>query len=775
MLAAINGVILLGAGVVVATLLAFPDLHLPTSGLDPSWQFAAEMAYRKGLVFGRDFSFTSGPLSFVYTRLFAVDTFGWSAFAFVYAVAVYLASIWWSAVRWSGLVCLSLLTITVAPLYQDVLFFSLSLMVFLLALSDRAPRAVMAALAVGLAVPCLAKFNIFVIALPLLGLADVAALVRKRRFYALTPIWIIAIVAFYVMAGQPISALGEFLIASLDVANGYGQTMGNFWWTSHQTAIVVISLAILASAAAAMRSNPDRLQKLAALIGLAWYLFLVFKSGNVRSGHQFITWGAMAAASCLFFMLPVTSAIVRRWIPVASGAIAVICLLLFQFFISELDAAHIARKRLAQLTSQMAAVTAWRSPVVRFDALATLRKSAEQQLGQNAPANLVGSVGVVPWDFSEVIAGGYNFDPQPSLQQYSSYTPRIRRLDLEHFADDRRPDNLIFRLATIDDRYRTVEIGPSLPHILAGYDYSGGHAGALPGSPLVLSRRKTARKIETTALGEIATSMDSWTPVPDLRDGAAFVGIHFHERLRGKLYAFLYKQSSFELQLKFANGEQTTSRVFPSLVSDGFMVLPPEVSEADLFSEMTAIPPQRPRNPLIAIRIHPMDLAASGFAADLTVSVASVTVRGEAEHPELKLDPMALLATGRVLKTTGFRMVDTDTLLAHSPTTIAVRLAAGKRLSGRFGVFDGAWQQGSPAPVTFKISTVEAGSRRVIFEQTLDPTNQTSDRGAHSFSIDLPEQGLPSGGVDIEFETGPGSSWGWSYWSKLNYAPTPSN
>jgi hypothetical protein len=765
-------VAMLGAAM-SAALLTLPNLNLPSSGLDPSWRYAMEFAYRTGLVFGRDFSFTSGPLSFVYTHLFGPQTFGWIVAGFGVCLAAYLAAIWWSPVRSAAVLGLLLMVAAAAPLYQDVVYFSLSLMVFLLALNGRAPRVVVAVLAAGLALPCLAKFNIFVIALPLLGLADCAALLGRRRFYAVTPIWTAAFVGFYVASGQPITALGEFLLASLDVANGYGQTMGNFWWSAHQTAIVLMSLAVLGGAALLTGRQPDRILRWAALLGLAWYLFLVFKSGNVRAGHQFITWGALTAAGCLLFMFPIVSDRVRRWTPLLSALYALLCLLSFQYFIGEFDLQHIVRKRVAQLATQVAAVSGWRTPAANYRNLLAQRKASEDLLARDAPAGLIGKVGVVPYDFSEVIAAGYDFAPQPSLQQYNSYTPRIRELDRRYFAGDRRPDNLLFRLATIDDHYRTIELGPSLPQILSGYDFAG-QKSALPGSPLLLMRRAVPRKIERQELVEKEGFLDSWISVPEVRTGALVLAIRLNERLRGKLLALLYKQSSFELDLKFTNGETVKSRLLPNLVADGFMVIAPDASEESLFSDIDGLSTPAPRNSLVAIRVHPLDLAKTGFAPNLTVAVSSVSMAGTIERPESVHDPMFSLRAARVMETTGFRLVDPATMLAHSPTRVVARMTSGKRLNGEFGIFDTAWQQGDPAPVRFRIVTATGNRRDVLLERTLDPKHEVSDRGPQSFSVELPPA-VPNDAVEIEFETGPGSSWGWSYWSKLNYAPTSSN
>jgi hypothetical protein len=640
----------------------------------------------------------------VYTQIFRSNTFFWIGISFLHVVAVYLASVWWSPVRWAAVVSVALLALTSAPLFPDILFFSLALMIFFLALNGRAPRPVVTILTAGLVLPCLAKFNFFVISLPLMGLADLAAILRKTRFYGVTLVLFIFIVILYVISGQPLVAFGEFVLGSLDVANGYGQTMGNYWWTSQQTAIVIVSFAILAGAVVVTRNNSDQILRYVALLGLSWYLFVVFKSGNVRAGHQFITWGAMTASACFFFMLPVPLRSVRRWTVVASGSYAVLCLLAYQYLINEPDLNYILHKRVTQLEAQIVSVSAWGRPIKHFKELTSLRTSAEEQLAHHAPPNLLGTVGSVPWDFSEIIAAGYDFVPQPSLQQYSSYTARLRALDMQHFAGDSRPDNLLFRLETIDQRYRTIELGPSLPQILAGYDL----VTVVPGSSVLLRRRAVSRPIEVHKIEESSASMGDWIPIPDLKKRFAFLSIHLTERIRGRLLAFLYKQSSFELKLKFANGEEIKSRFFPNLVADGFLVLSPDTSEVPLFIDAERRTSEFSEDALKAIRVNPADLAAFGFTSTYSLIVSSVSIQGESEHPRSSAEPMLSLLAGTIVRTTGVRLIG-DRLLAHSPTIISVKLTGGARLSGEFGLFDSAWQEGNPTPVKFTISGSSPG------------------------------------------------------------------
>jgi len=52
------------------------SLQFPSSGLDPSWKFAVNEAVARGMSFGKDFIFTFGPYSSLYTGIYhpTIDT-----------------------------------------------------------------------------------------------------------------------------------------------------------------------------------------------------------------------------------------------------------------------------------------------------------------------------------------------------------------------------------------------------------------------------------------------------------------------------------------------------------------------------------------------------------------------------------------------------------------------------------------------------------------------------------------------------------------------------
>lgn len=750
--------------VLAALLLAIPAFHMPSAGLDPSWQSALEYAYLNGLVLGRDFNFTSGPLSFVYTRQFHPDTFVWVIGATLHATAVYAAAAWSGAMRVRGAVLLVWLALCCAPLDPDALFLSLPLIVFFLSLARSVPGWVLAVLIAGLALSSLAKFSVLVTCLPLLALADLTAALTGGRGGWRTATYGLALLVLYTASGQPPDAIPQFLIGAFDVAIGYGQAMANFGWESQQTLLAIAALAILASAFVVLRGAPFLLRT-SCLLSLAGFLLIAFKLGNVRVGHQTATWNAFAVAGFAIILLPWKAE--RISTALAVGCVFM-CAALSLHFIGRYGPIDAIRVRATMLGTAASSAAEWLDPVAHVARLSERRKAAQRQLASRVPRDLSGTVGSVPWELSEIVAAGLHLVPAPSLQTYSNYTPRLRELTRKHFSQAGAPEHLFFQLVAIDNRYRTTELGPALIPIIAGYDVVRRYS-TLRGAPMQLHRRAKPRSTTLLPLVEKTASMGQWVDAPRPAQGGLLIAIRPAETIFGRILTFLYKQSAFEMDLRFADGATVTARIVPNLASDGSLIIPPGLADVELFREAENGFAIDRRNPLQALRIRTGSLGSLRYATDYTLVASAVTMEGEPERELLPQDPartaMQALIEGRILESPDVRVVD-EQLLAHAPSKIVASMPTGGRLTGELGFFNGAWLQGRPKPVSFAISLMTATGPRLLFEKTLDPRNRPADRGSQRFSVDIPDGAIDQP-VELLFETGPETPWGWTYWSGL--------
>ena len=106
--------------------------------------------------------------------------------------------------------------------------------------------------------------------------------------------------------------------------------------------------------------------------------------------------------------------------------------------------------RMAALGEQLGALATLSHPVRTWEGYVKQRTKMDAVLAAGAPKGLAGTVGAVPWDLAEIIAAGYTFVPQPSLQQYSSYTDNLQHKDAAHFAGKNWPGQVLLQFE--DDR-----------------------------------------------------------------------------------------------------------------------------------------------------------------------------------------------------------------------------------------------------------------------------------------------------------------------------------
>jgi hypothetical protein len=239
----------------VLTLLSWP-VAAPgvTPGIDSSWAAALHMANRDGLVFGRDLLFTYGPLGFlVDTRMYFTDTWALAIAAHLLAGFFLAYSLLRLLERGLGLLqsalvaaplllLLSRLLLVGSPLLPEVLVLVVMLWSFEVVLTthERATTArmllaaaataavTMMKLDAGLACSLFAGFAVTVDGSRRGGLRP-AAIGLLRFFGAAAG----ALVVLWLAVGQPIGALPDWLLRSVDVIRGYGAAMniesGQHW------------------------------------------------------------------------------------------------------------------------------------------------------------------------------------------------------------------------------------------------------------------------------------------------------------------------------------------------------------------------------------------------------------------------------------------------------------------------------------------------------------------------------------------------------------------
>ena len=450
---------------VVLLLLTWRTLALtPQPSLDNSWRAGLHMAAHMNLVWGRDVVFTYGPLGFLDNPVYYYDDTG--ALALVFRIAthlVLLGLLWVTLSRYIGVIWAFLFLLVAGALLDEPLLDDpLPLIAFALAtsyvLAEPARRR-----GGGLAFPAvmgtvggaamLIKINSGATTLALVAVAALAVGSRRRTLEALgaaTGGAVIGLLAGWIVTGQPLAALPDYVHNAARVVSGYSATMqledpSLRWQLTSALALLLIAGGVC------FTSTQPRARWVFALFGVL--AFFMYKEGFVRHDavHGSMFFGAMLVA---FAFLPWGG--VPRTTAVALLASVVVITLATTA--RSIDDVVTPSSSVSSAWSQIS--TLWR-PGERSKQREAGRAAILARDGVDARATSLlrrGTVSVWPSETAIVWALGLRWKPAPVFQNYDAYTQGLDALDAKVLSAPDGPDRILYsqggepdgRLASFD-------------------------------------------------------------------------------------------------------------------------------------------------------------------------------------------------------------------------------------------------------------------------------------------------------------------------------------
>ncbi len=566
------------------------DPLMPESSSDMSWMMAMNQAVAQHLVFGRDIVFTFGPYASVYSEVFhpATDRLMLSG-SLLLGLGCF--ALLWLLGRGAKSYAVVLFAFILAAIVnsRDALLLSypllLSLVVSGLVLPEdhpmrlrqgRIPEAVLALLFAPLGLLCVVKVSL----LPVCGITSALCGLllwhRGRKVLALAGpgVAAAAMMLLWAAAGQPVSAIPQYIARAIPMITGYTEAMalqGNAWeWIAY-----VLSAVILIAVLGVDRS--PRISRMFLILSYAMFLFLAFKIGFVRHNpwHNVTASSSiLIAASLMVFAVPL-----RRALPALVLA-GLACAL-----ISEGSIQNAAQN--ASLNLRVAVERAFAGVGKRFTPQA-LQRDYDRHLAsiqtQFPIDHIDGTTDFYSMNQSWLFAARDRWAPRPVLQSYSAYTPELAALNLQYLNSPQAPDNIIFRVEPIDNRLPSLEDGPSWPAILENYSllklgsqvaYLQKHAGtAQPPHFMPIDLNRT-----TYRFGE-------QVPVPEA-PGAIFAKLDIRATLPGRALSLAYKPPQLQITLRLRSGEELKLRAVSSMMKSEFL-LSPLVKNTEEFARLVS-------------------------------------------------------------------------------------------------------------------------------------------------------------------------------------------
>jgi hypothetical protein len=441
------GAVALG-GAAVALLAWRVGMNPPGPGLDPSWNGGLTMATDQGLAFGREIVFSYGPLGFLQSRYIWFGDLGVLAFLFQAVVYVcFCLALVRALTRALPLLASALaafVLIAVLPLMEQPLL--LAVLVSLALLEEERPAHVLdgfvVAAATYAAFEALVKLSTGPIVVAIFLIALLGARAGGRRALAYLALFAVEALLLWLISGQSLGAIPDFLAETREVVSGYSGAMIREVEVPHWKVVAASIAAAVTTIALVVACLAGRFRDRRALFAgtgvMAVAGFTVFKEGVVRTdaGHLSLYF---STACVLWIAIPWTRA---RWPWLVAGATAIALAgvpVRTPGLGTDLDA-------WANVSYAADQVRNLFSPGRRGELMEAGRSgmTATYDLDRETLAALRGhSVAVEPWEAGVAWAYDLEWKPLPVFQNYSAYTSGLDRLNAETAADPEGPERIL--------------------------------------------------------------------------------------------------------------------------------------------------------------------------------------------------------------------------------------------------------------------------------------------------------------------------------------------
>jgi hypothetical protein len=577
-------------GVIVALLGWRVGFHPPWPGVDPSWTAGLAMATKEGLHFGTQVVFTYGPLGFLDGSIVWYGDLG--VLAFLYSAALYVgfsvALVW--ALRRSlpivPSVLIAFLIVALLPLLEQSIL--VAVIVCLGVLERERSQRIINVLVVGgasfAALEALAKLSTGPIVVLVFLVAVIGVGARWWQVLGFLALLGAEILLLWLVAGQSLSTIPDFLANTWQVVSGYSAAMITQGLATWKVALATLAAAIVTIglvAASAQAGYRDRRARWAAtaLMGIA--AFAVFKQGVVRADLGHLN-GFFSTASVLWIAIPWGRA---RWQWLLAGSAVI--------------AAMGVPARPTGLPTHLNAIANVRYATDQFRTLVSGSRRAKLindgrfalVIGYNLDPQMLDdlrghTVAIEPWETAVAWAYQLDWDPLPIFQNYQAYTSRLDEVNATAVESPSGPDRILreneLRVSPTgdtDDRYPGWDPPAQARAILCNF------------VPLRTSTRwqvlgRTSNRCSSPQLiRSVDASSSTTVPVPEPgRNEVVFV------RIYGAGVSGLERLSTLLLHARtrrvIVNGAQSY-RLIPGTASDGLLLWGSDrIAEGGAFSEI---------------------------------------------------------------------------------------------------------------------------------------------------------------------------------------------
>jgi hypothetical protein len=590
-----------------------PDM--PGDFADGEWEWALTEAWLRGAVWGRDIVYTYGPWSMFGRSMYHPRTFP-LLIAFGVALSLTFAAVFWRVFGptcrrgWAWL--LALLALLAFTPSLEVAAFTLIFLVGMLCWKveqasaqragagirlQRADRAVLYASALMLSLVSHTKATWALVSLLVILVFTINHAFVHRAVYRPLPVFLGGWLVFWVLAGQPLSAIPDHLYYTASTISTYTEAM-IFPGPLMQVGLFVLCALLLLAGVAVQLWDSRRSGGVPFFAILLIQLLTIFKASYVRHDGSHASIGAWIVLGwTALFLLWVCRARPRR-AAIIFGVAAVVSLTLMQqtagIFPIETPPAHFSRLP-AMTWNRLRAMS--RLAVGGADLERRWHEGVALAAAKNPLPPTPGTVDVYPNAVLLPLANQLEYRARPVPQSFQATSPALVALNADSLLKPEAPRFLILEVLSFDWCLPSARDSLSWPLFLERYEVTG-----RAGPRLVLSRSAQPRAWRSTQIVKQRVRLDEKISLPPLPPGSFYwARIELKTSVMGAAANALYKTPMLALHFETEDGKASDFRIIRQLA--GGLIVGPLLVDADDYLRLSAGEAALPSRSLVTMTL----------------------------------------------------------------------------------------------------------------------------------------------------------------------------
>ena len=468
---------------------------------------------------------------------------------------------------------------------QDVFVYILLHVAFMCILQQNLKHIQVIALFI-VALLCLSKSTCLFITLWGILILVVKSHVQNEQYIWKVLLFLFFILLLWLFADQSIFGFFYYIKGAVIFSSGYNEAMAvqEPFYVTFSALFVCLYYLFQITETLLIVHKRFKVDLLFASLFLVFLLFTIWKHAIVRAddGHISILFAYILFATCFHkFFAQSEVKVTQSKDDLKNSYFVVVILLSFIFLFLP-----------SQETLDKYIVRQFSTPKQNFQFLLNIRKeksALDRQIHEfisniHAPeftditqGHTVGYLGMKP---PIMLYNDFNFYTSPSTISFASWNTSTIQADAAFFANN--VDYLIIELETIDRRYLPLDSSITKLRILSQFSYVTSR-----GSNLLLKKRKYSNNLKINQTGpEIAYKLGDWQTLP-IDYSSTWININLTKNLFESLLSVFYKPMTYEIELKFNNGNIKSYRYLPALGKEGVLLIPEILSNDDLVAYIT--------------------------------------------------------------------------------------------------------------------------------------------------------------------------------------------